>query len=144
MRKYIVKVGVLLGMALFSLAALPLDAYASNCSSAKGSNQKRTISLVLKPNQGSEVKLIMAKNAIVKYQCQASGPIHVFVHGGAHDETQPTDHRYTYAQKTTGIDGTITAAFNGMHGWYLANTGRKPVTVQIEVEGTFQEIKRLF
>jgi len=80
---------------------------------------KESISIDLKAGQATEVKLAMPKGASVNFDWKTSG-----------DETQQS--------------GTLTAAFDGRHGWFWRNRTEETVTVTLNVEGQFSEMKRVF
>ena len=47
-----------------------------------------------------------------------------------------------FYRKATGIsaNGTLTAPFEGIHGWYLQNQSDKPVTVRLRIAGFYEVI----
>ena len=39
--------------------------------------------------------------------------------------------------------GTLTAGFDGSHGWFWRNRGTQPVTIKLKVEGAYSELKKM-
>jgi hypothetical protein len=40
------------------------------------------------------------------------------------------------------LEGELTAAFTGSHGWFWGNRSGKPVTITLQATGNYSEIKR--
>lgn len=61
-----------------------------------------------------------------------------------HGHTLVSTSKMTVAEyrKESGISdtGSLTAPFDGIHGWYFLNTSEKPVTVRLRVTGFFEPI----
>ena len=97
--------------------------------------------IVLRPNEGKEIKLMMRKDAratyswstdrgVVNYDTHADGP-GIEYHGYAKGTAKRSD------------EGVLVAAFDGMHGWFWRNRGTETVTVTLRTKGDYQELKRL-
>ena len=100
------------------------------------------ISLTLKPGEGAEMKLVMDKGAVVKYQwATREGALNFDAHGEASENSFAVS--YTKGKDVRQDEGTLEAAFKGQHGWYWKNRGRQPVTVDLSTEGQYSEIKRV-
>ena len=39
--------------------------------------------------------------------------------------------------------GTLTAGFDGSHGWFWRNRGSQPVTIKLKIEGAYSELKKI-
>ena len=103
------------------------------------------VSITLKPNQATEIKLTMAKGAIVKYDWKTSGGgVNYDTHGDLVNAPKDFYHGYGKGRNETKQSGTLTAAFDGKHGWYWRNRNKESVTVTLTVEGQFSEMKRIF
>ncbi|HQT15662.1 MAG TPA: transmembrane anchor protein [Reyranella sp.] len=98
------------------------------------------ISIVLKPGQGAEVKLSMVKGSKADFSWTVSGGVVNFdLHGdGGSQETS-----YDKGRSVSSDQGTITAAFDGNHGWFWRNRGTSDVTVTLKATGSYAEIKRM-
>jgi hypothetical protein len=99
------------------------------------------VDVVLAPTQGKEIKLAMLKDAMVTYSWATNrGVVNYDTHADA-----PTIKYHGYA-KGAGVaadSGVVTAAFDGMHGWYWRNRGRDTVVVTLRMTGDYSELKRL-
>jgi hypothetical protein len=63
-------------------------------------------------------------------------------HGEPHSNPNAT----TSYSKGPGVEkdeGTLTAAFDGSHGWFWRNRTDKPITVTLKTQGDYAEIKRM-
>jgi hypothetical protein len=103
--------------------------------------RKETITIVLKPTEGAEWKMTMVKGAQVKFTWNVTGGVvnydmHGSPAGGGKEQSYKTERGLT---TSTGI---ITAAFDGTHGWFWRNRGNTAVTLTLEVEGAFADLKK--
>lgn len=104
--------------------------------------QKGEMSVTLKPGQGIEIKLSMKKGAKVNYAWKAAGGV---VNHDTHGEPpgSNTAHSYKRANGVAGDQGVLEAAFDGNHGWFWRNRSQSDVTVTIQVDGDYSEMKRV-
>ena len=110
---------------------------------ADASITKDEISVILDPGQGAEIKLTMNKGASVSYRWQSDGPVNVDVHGDPVNAPKDFYHGYGKGKNIAKSEGTITAAFDGKHGWFWRNRSGKPVKVVLNTEGDYTEFKRV-
>lgn len=97
--------------------------------------------LVLRPNEGAEIKLEMRKDARVNYSWSAVGGV---VNYDTHaDAPGISYHGYGKGTGQGSDDGVLVAAFDGSHGWFFRNRGREIVTVTLRTEGDYQGLKRM-
>jgi hypothetical protein len=97
--------------------------------------------VTLKPGEGAEVKLVMKKGAKVNFSWMVAGGV---VNFDLHADG-PGGQAMSY-QKGRGepkAEGTLTAAFDGNHGWFWRNRGSADVTVTLRVNGDYASIKRV-
>lgn len=97
------------------------------------------MSLTLKPDEGIEVKLEMKKGAKANYAWNATGKVNFDLHADGADAS------ISY-KKDRGVatdEGTITAAFDGNHGWFWRNRGKTDVIVTLRTKGDYSAIKRV-
>ena len=98
------------------------------------------MSVTLKPGEGAEVKLVMKRGEKASFVWTVQGgAVNVDLHGDGGGQS------ISY-EKKSGLsrgEGVITAAFNGNHGWYWRNRGDAEVTVLLETQGQYADIKRL-
>ena len=98
-----------------------------------------SVTVSLKPNQGTEVKVKMAKGGKVSYKWKTSnGRANFDVHGDS------AMHKIDYFNYSKGSaessHGVLEAEFDGKHGWFWRNRTGKPMTITLEVEGEFTEM----
>ena len=101
-----------------------------------------TISVTLKPNQGAEVKTKMRKGETLKYKWSTDGGRANFdVHADS-KKLNINYHNYEKGSQQTK-EGSITAAFDGSHGWFWRNRTSKTLTVAMQVSGEFDKLERV-
>jgi hypothetical protein len=100
-----------------------------------------SIDVTLPPGAGREVKLVMRKDAQVRYAWSANrGVVNYDTHADA-----PTIryHGYGKGSAAKSDSGTLVAAFDGSHGWFWRNRGTDTVVVTLRTTGHYDELKRL-
>ena len=106
---------------------------------------KESISIGLKAGQATEVKLAMPKGASVNFEWKTSGgSVNYDTHGDPVNAPKDFYHGYGKGRNETQQSGTLTAAFDGKHGWFWRNRTEEAVTVTLNVEGQFSEMKKVF
>lgn len=111
--------------------------------SADASITKNEVSIILDPGQGAEIKLSMNKGALVSYLWQSDGPVNVDVHGDPVGAPKDFYHGYGKGKNIAKSEGTITAAFDGKHGWFWRNRSDKQVKLTLNTKGDYSEFKRV-
>ena len=112
----------------------------STASDASGPSSDVT-TLTLAPGEGAEIKLVMAKDNIVKYDWSASGgAVNFDTHA---DAPGISYHGYGKGSNSGGEQGTLVAAFDGSHGWFWRNRSGGAVTITLRTQGNYTEIKRV-
>jgi hypothetical protein len=99
------------------------------------------MSVTLKPGEGTEVKLDMAKGATVSYEWTTAGG-HVN-HDTHADGPNRASHSYSKGRQMIRDAGEITAPFDGNHGWFWRNRSEGDVTVTLKTNGEYRNIKRV-
>lgn len=103
-----------------------------------------SISFVLKPGQGAEVKLEMQQDATVVYTWSANGgKLNYDTHGDPYNAPKGFYHGYGKGRFAPGDAGELKAAFDGKHGWFWRNRTKQDVTMTLEVSGDFSNMKRV-
>lgn len=99
-----------------------------------------TISLV--PGEGKEIKLVMIKGAQVDYSWWTSGGRANF---DTHADAKALDIKYHNYEKGSleRSEGVLEAAFEGNHGWFWRNRTSEPMTVTLQVSGSYSDIIQL-
>jgi hypothetical protein len=104
--------------------------------SAKSDN----VSFTLKPGEGVEYKMTMKKGAMVQFSWRADGEVNYDMHGTQQGGKESS---YKKGRAVKFDDGTLTAAYDGGHGWFWRNRTSKDVTITLKVDGAYTEIKRM-
>ena len=109
---------------------------------AQAAAKKEELTITLKPTEGVEYKLIMVKGAAVQFDWMVEGGVVNYdMHGtpkGSGKETSYKTERGVAKQR-----GTLTAGFDGSHGWFWRNRGTQPVTIKLKVEGAYSDLKKM-
>lgn len=106
--------------------------------------RRDTMTVMLKPGQGAEIKLTMSKDSRVRYEwTSAGGPVNYDTHGDPHDAPKNFYHGYGKGRNQPGDKGELTAAFDGKHGWFWRNRSGAEVTVTLKTEGDYATIERV-
>lgn len=116
--------------------AKPVEAGA--VSKREGKYRRETLSVVLPPGKGAEIKAAMKSGDGMVFHWTASGDVAVDMHGERTDAAKDEYTSYWIERSQREASGTFNAPFDGSHGWYWLNRSSQPVTVQVEVTG-FQE-----
>jgi hypothetical protein len=98
-----------------------------------------SVSVNLAPGEGIEIKLVMEEGAQANFAwATEGGPVNFDTHGDG-----PGKKAISY-EKGRGVEadeGTIVAAFTGNHGWFWRNRGDSDITLTLNTEGNYAEIK---
>ncbi len=102
--------------------------------------QTRTLTVVLKPLQETEIKAVMDSAQVILYSWTADGEVYTDFHG--HDPGAG-DGFVRYEEQQSGHEGhgSLVAPFAGEHGWYWVSLAAEPVTITLRVTGYFRDIK---
>jgi hypothetical protein len=121
--------------------AVAPPATAANPSPAADSDNSHVTEIVLRPNEGKEIKLAMTKDSRVTFSWSTDrGVVNYDTHADA-----PGIRYHGYAKGTgkKSDEGVLVAAFDGMHGWFWRNRGAETVTVTLRTSGEYTELKRM-
>ena len=102
-------------------------------------SKSEEFSISLKPGEGGEVKMDMKKGAKATYSWKVEGGT---VNHDTHGDGAGGEFSYKKGRGVAADEGTITAAFDGNHGWFWRNRGTSPVTVKVTASGEFGSLKR--
>jgi hypothetical protein len=109
-------------------------------SSAKVKTKTDEMKVTLPPNKGTEIKVTMQEGKTVKYSWKSEGgSVRYDVHGDA----EGIDYHGYRKGSDEEMEGEITAAFTGNHGWFWRNRNDAPVTITLKTSGEYTAIKRL-
>lgn len=101
-----------------------------------------TTTLTLQPNEGTEVKVELKKGEVVKFTWVSdAGKANFDIH--ADSKALNIDYHGYSKGSSTREEGTIEAAFDGSHGWFWRNRTSTPITITLQTEGPYTNIKRV-
>ncbi|MER8751682.1 hypothetical protein NKH57_20815 [Mesorhizobium sp. M1050] len=98
------------------------------------------MSFTLTPGQGIEVKLVMRQGAKANFAWTVDGGV---VNFDAHGDGGGQSVSYEKGRSVPSGEGVLEAAFDGNHGWFWRNRGDSDVTLTIQTEGDYIDIKRM-
>lgn len=103
-------------------------------------SRKDTVNLTIPPGGEMEYKLAIAQYGKLHYQWRAEGgDVEFDFHGEPKNDT--TGYFESYALSVgKEISGSLTAPFEGSHGWYWKNHGTTPVTINLTMAGVYNII----
>lgn len=122
-------------------AAAPPAATATDTAATATPGQRSDETVItLAPDQGAEIKLVMAEGARVRFTWTSSGgAINYDTHA---DRPGTPYHGYDKGSEQRS-EGELVAAFDGSHGWFWRNRTGEPVTITLRTEGAYSEVKRV-
>lgn len=98
-------------------------------------------SFSLAPGQGIEIKLVMKKGGQADFEwASEGGPVNFDTHGDGEGDLKIS---YEKGRGVQSDEGTITAEFDGNHGWFWRNRNDAPVTLTLRTAGDYSSIKGL-
>lgn len=125
-----------------ALPSQPVPPKAPNTASTTTAAAKTDeMTVTLKPGEGAEIKLDMARGAMVRYEWTSTGG--VVNHDTHGDNPQKQFISYKKGNGVAADAGDLVADFDGSHGWFWRNRGQGDVTVTIKVSGAYQNMKRV-
>lgn len=99
------------------------------------------VSFQLSPGEAAEIKLVMQSGAVVEFEWVAEpGHLNSALHG---DGTAGEAITYRNGRAEPGHSDSLTAAFDGTHGWFWRNRSDETVTMTLRVRGNYTEVKRV-
>ena len=98
-----------------------------------------TINVTVPAGRGVEYKFTMQQYQKLTYKWFTNGSeLYFDLHGEPEGDT--TGYFESYAIATLkNMEGSFTAPFSGVHGWYWKNTSDKPVQVELTVKGEYSK-----
>lgn len=109
----------------------------TNAGKEKIKEDERTVTL--KPGEGIEIKLVMAKDAKVTYKWTTTGgAVNYDTHGEGQNKAFAS---YKKGRNVEGDEGELVAKFDGTHGWFWRNRTNSDVSIKLETSGEYQSIK---
>lgn len=106
--------------------------------------KRETLELELAAGEEMELKLVLRRGATVLYEWRTDGSaIYSDLHADPFGGFEGEDVRYQEDQAIAGDRGSITAPFDGNHGWYWRNPTAGPVRVTLQVDGYYSVVKEM-
>tara|TARA_B100000795_G_C22733088_1_gene412210 strand:+ start:215 stop:844 length:630 start_codon:yes stop_codon:yes gene_type:complete len=106
--------------------------------------RKDTISVVVPAEKGIEYKFKSLKYGSINYEWATDkGIVYIDFHGEVKQENPPKNvfyESYTLAY-SNNMAGTLTAPFEGKHGWYFRNETKEAIVVTIILHGQYELFK---
>ncbi|SFG53163.1 hypothetical protein [Neptunomonas qingdaonensis] len=132
-------IGAYLGLTKLANTA-PLEPTKQTRKGQAGEFQKHNTEITIPAGKGLEYKLSMLKGEAIRYAWNSTGGELFFdFHGEPKGDTTGYFESYTISTSDT-IKGSLTAPFDGSHGWYWENKASSPITVSLKIEGNYEII----
>ncbi|MDX6769051.1 MAG: transmembrane anchor protein [Elusimicrobiota bacterium] len=123
-------------------AAVPAVAPETKPAAAAAGNRADEMQVTLAPNEGTEIKVELAKGRKVDYiWATDGGPANFDLHGDS-KKLKIDYHGYGKGSEQKS-QGTLMAAFDGSHGWFWRNRTPNTLTVTLKVHGEHTGIKHM-
>jgi hypothetical protein len=100
--------------------------------------KSESMTVTIPGRDGVEIKAPMKAGDAMVFHWTATGDLSVDMHGQRLDAEKDVYTSYWIEPVQREGAGTLTAPFDGIHGWFWLNRGTGPVTVTVEVVG-FQD-----
>lgn len=132
-------IGASMGLTHLANASAASQARAAN-SAATVEYQEDHVEITVPAGKDLEYKFSALKGDDIRYSWQSTGGELFFdFHGEPKGDTTGYFQSYTVST-SDNVRGSLTAPFDGSHGWYWENKGNKPITVSVLIEGKYQLI----
>jgi hypothetical protein len=100
-----------------------------------------TITISLPARGDKEYKLILKSGATLVYSWETDGePVFYDFHGEPLGDAAGAFQSFEKSTESQAT-GSLTATFEGTHGWYWKNNSRLPVTITLKVKGDYELVK---
>jgi hypothetical protein len=104
-----------------------------------------TVEIRLRPNKAVEYKYHVETGHGFVYAWKATGKVSYDFHG--QPDGRPAEDSKSYdkrdaGQETDHANGSFTAPFTGVHGWYFRNAGSTEVTVTLTSAGFYSRAEQ--
>ncbi len=107
-----------------------------------GNLRKDTMTVTLKPDEATEIKLSMKKGEKVNFVWESDNDRANFDTHADSKELKINYHNYAKGSKVKD-EGVLEAAFDGNHGWYWRNRTSGVMNITLEVNGEYSDIKKV-
>ncbi len=93
--------------------------------------------IVLGPYEYVEYKYHLERGAAMVFSWRASGDVMHDFHGDPEGQASSTSAQSFDSRPRRQADGSFTAPFTGIHGWFWENLGGEPLTVRVTTAGFY-------
>ncbi|QHI36777.1 hypothetical protein IMCC3317_21470 [Kordia antarctica] len=108
---------------------------------AQYSEREDVITVIVPAEKGIEYKFKSLKYGSIKYEWTTDkGIVYIDFHGEVKQENPPKNvfyESYTLAY-SNNMAGTLTAPFEGKHGWYFRNETKEDIVVTLKLNGQYE------
>tara|TARA_R110001592_G_scaffold309760_1_gene584163 strand:- start:1645 stop:2217 length:573 start_codon:yes stop_codon:yes gene_type:complete len=102
--------------------------------------QENSVDITVPARTGLEYKFHLVKGDTMRYTWTSTDDELFFdFHGEPEGDTSGYFESYTVST-ADNVRGSLTASFNGSHGWYWKNEGLSPIVVTLKTEGRYKII----
>ncbi|MEZ4945092.1 MAG: hypothetical protein R2804_06165 [Cyclobacteriaceae bacterium] len=103
-------------------------------------NREDSVTVIVPANKGVEYKFNLKQYEKLTYKWTTTTPLYFDFHGEPLDYAK-TKYFESFTEGTADkMKGTMTAPFEGSHGWYWKNTTGKDVSVTLVTKGNYNVI----
>lgn len=96
------------------------------------------VTFELDPGEGMEYKYRLEQDEPMVYSWTSSGPVRSEMHSEADGQAEGTAEFFEVIESSQGRNGTFTAPFPGIHGWYWLNLNEdEGVSVTVRSSGFY-------
>ncbi|MEP6963079.1 MAG: hypothetical protein ABI995_13450, partial [Acidobacteriota bacterium] len=96
-----------------------------------------TVKIPIGPDGELEYKVKMKAGQTIVYSWEVDkGAVYYDFHGEPADPKQSK--RYQEVQETKNANGSLTAPFDGVHGWFWLNVTSEPIVVTLKLSGFYE------
>lgn len=95
-----------------------------------------SLQLTIAPYQFLEYKYRLEKGATMLYAWTASGEVRSELHADPDGDPKPEPVSFD-RKPARGANGSLTAPFAGIHGWFWENLGGEPITISLTTAGFY-------
>ncbi|HJN52924.1 MAG: hypothetical protein QGI68_01455 [Pseudomonadales bacterium] len=120
-----------------ALGILGLSGSAPKTVSQQDTNyQEDAIQFILQPYESVEYKYRLKKDSSLIFSWKASGAVTFELHGEPDGGPEGFAESFSIGKRDYG-NGTFTAPFSGIHGWFWENRGTDAVTIDLTTAGFY-------
>ncbi len=119
------------------------DSRAAPGAAVSGQTWRDSMTVMLAPGKGIELKLAMRKGQTATYRWRATSPDVTYnAHGEPPKAAKGFSHSYGRGL-SDGEQGDLVAAFDGVHGWFWRNRSASPASITLHTRGEYQTLQQI-